>query len=73
MIVKNYYALPLEEVQASVDYMREWFWFHQGSEHWDRVRFALSVAFNALEIVPELEKDQFLRLVVEIICPPPAT
>lgn len=71
MIVKNYYALPLDEVQTSVNYMREWFWHHQGNPNWERVMFALSVACDALEIIPQLEKDPFLRLVVEILCPPP--
>lgn len=68
MIVKNYYQLPIEEIDASIQAMREWLWQFPTSDKVPKVMFALEVALNAKEVVKDIEKDEFLKLVVDTLC-----
>lgn len=66
--VKNYYQLPIEEIDASIDAMREWLWEFPNSDKTARVMFALDVALNAKELKKDIENDGFLKLVVDTLC-----
>ena len=68
MQCKNYYALSIEEIDASIQAMREWLWQFPHSEKYPQVMFALEVALNAKELHDEIAKDEFLQLVVDTVC-----
>lgn len=68
MQVKNYYALSEPELDRAIADIREWLFSFSGHEDYPRVSFALDVALNAKEIQPHLEKDEFLKSVVDFIC-----
>jgi hypothetical protein len=66
--VKNYYALSIEEIDASIDAMRHWLWEFPTSDKYRKVMFALDIALNAKELKKDIEKDEFLKLVIDTVC-----
>lgn len=66
--VKNYYQLSEEEIDASIQAIREWLWEFPNSDKAAGVLFALDVALNAKELKKDIENDEFLKLVVDTLC-----
>jgi len=64
MTVKNYYALTIEELTASIAAIREWLFNFPNHKEYQRVCFALDVSLCA----KELEHDPFIDLVIDTLC-----
>jgi type II restriction/modification system DNA methylase subunit YeeA len=60
---KNYYLLTPEELDNTIEKIREWFLYHYGHPEYARVEFALDVALCA----KELEKDDFVLAIIQAL------
>jgi hypothetical protein len=68
MQCKNYYLLSEEELDASIAAIREWMWKFPTHPEMKKADFALGVALNAKEVREDVEKDPFLKLVIDTLC-----
>lgn len=64
MQVKNYYSLSLEEIEKSLNEIRMWLFSYPTHEQRPRADFAFRVALSA----KELQKDEWIQLVIDTIC-----
>jgi hypothetical protein len=65
MIVKNYYNYSEQELEKTIQKIRDWLIQYQNNENRDKVNFALEVALEAKDSYQRRKEDYFIQLVLD--------